>query len=234
MRYNKLFYIELMGLLFLILLLIFTIPIYSKKIPEELVLRVQSILTKNALDWVAIRSYGRDVTLSGLSPTIEEHNKAIQLCKTIHGVRIVYDKISPIVISPYKMNINYDGKVITLDGYMPSIESKKKLFLKLKNIYNSNIIDKIDIVAGEPILWNQFLDIVISNITVLDFTSINIIDNILYISGKISTERELEKLEKTFNSLKDSTFIITNHIMPMDRPANICQAKFNSLLNKKK
>lgn len=237
MKYNKLFYIQLMGLLFLMLILILAIPKYSEKIPNTLVSRVSLILSKNSLDWVSIRSEGRDIILSGLSPSIEEHYRVIKLCNTVFGIRTIYDKISPIVISPYKMNINYDGKRVILDGYLPSIKSKKELFTKLKEIYKSNIVDKVDIGAGEPILWTQFIYMVVSNIKNLDFTSINIIDNRLYISGKIETEKELKKLEDTFQNFqnsKKSKFIIINHIVPMDRPANICQTKFDVLLKKNK
>jgi len=231
---HKNLYAGIIALLLFVLLLSFALSQYSKKIPQELESRVQALLKEHAIEWVEVRSEGRDITLSGLAPTLEEHHKAVELCKSIHGIRSIEDKISPIPIAPYSMSIEYDSKMIILKGYMPSLKSKKALFAKLNTIHNSKVVDKVDIGAGEPAMWSELIDIVISNTHKLDFASFNLIDNKLYMSGRITTEKELKSFNRALTTLKNSPFTIHNNIMPMDRPTKICQAKFDDLLSKEK
>ncbi|MEA2029515.1 MAG: OmpA family protein [Campylobacterota bacterium] len=231
---HKNLYAGLIALLLFILLLSFALAQYSQKIPTELESRVQNLLKEHAIDWVEVRSEGRDITLSGLAPTLEEHHRAVELCQSIYGIRTLEDKISPIPIAPYSMSIEYNDKVITLKGYMPSLKSKEALFAKLKTIHSSKVIDKVDIGAGEPVMWSELIDILISNTHKLDFASFNLIDNKLYMSGRIATQKELKSFNHALTTLKDSPFTIYNNIMPLDRPAKICQAKFDTLLSKEK
>ncbi len=232
---SKLFYTQLFGILLLFLLLLLVVPRYSKIIPKTLVSRVEKILHNNGISWVSIRAEGRDMTLSGIAPTIEEHRRAVNLAKEVRGVRMVYDKISPMFITPYTMNMSYDKSTLTLSGYMPSKKEKRTLLHTLHSIYQeSKIIDKLDIGAGEPEDWSQFITTVAIQIAHLEIASVNIVNKELHISGKIDTEDKKQLLNNALEKFKKHNFIIHNHIVAMDASAKLCQKRFNSLLSQNK
>ena len=232
---SKLFYTQLFGILLLFLLLLLVVPQYSKIIPKTLMSRVEKTLHKNGISWVSVRAEGRDMTLSGIAPTIEEHRRAVKLAQEVGGVRMVYDKISPMFITPYTMDMSYDRGILTLSGYMPSKKQKRTLLRTLNSIYKkTNIIDKLDIGAGEPLDWSKFITTVAMQVAHLEIASVNIVDKELHISGKIDTEDKRQLISHALEKFKKHKFMIHNHIVAMDASAKLCQKRFNSLLSQKK
>ncbi|MCF6205756.1 MAG: BON domain-containing protein [Sulfurovum sp.] len=154
---SKLFYSQLFGLLVLLLLILLVVPKYTKIIPNELKQRIEKILEKENLSWVSVRVENRDVILSGLAPTFEENKQAVWLTQKIKGIRSIDNKISPMLTSPYTMNISYENNKIRLKGYMPNKERKNTLLRKVSNFYGENIVDEINIGAGEPKAWDEFI-----------------------------------------------------------------------------
>jgi OOP family OmpA-OmpF porin len=229
---SKLLLSQLLGLLLLVLLILFVVPKYSKIIPNELEKKVESNLKKDGIKWVDVRCQDRDITISGIAPTIEEHNRAVSLAKDVKGVRRVYDKISPRVTSPYTMDISYDGAIIKLTGYMPSMSSKKLLLDKISNQYNYSYVDEIDIGTGEPKKWSEFITNIIDEIKNFDLVTLNIVGNEVYMSGKIETEKQKTAVMQSINKFKKDNYTISSKITAMDAAAKICQEKFNTLLTK--
>ncbi|MCH9741345.1 MAG: OmpA family protein [Epsilonproteobacteria bacterium] len=229
---SKLFYTQLFGMLLLLLLLLLVVPKYSKVIPKTLTSRVETALQNSGISWTSIRAEGRDITLSGVAPTIEAHKRAVKLAKGVGGVRMVHDKISPMLISPYRMDMSYNGKEITLSGYMPSKEHKKSLLTTLGSIYKAkNIVDKVDIGAGEPLGWREFITTVAMQVVHLEIASVNIVDKELHISGKIETEEKKQLIGNALEKFKQNEYVINNHIVAMDASAKLCQERFNTLLS---
>ena len=232
---SKNFLIQLFGLLLIFLLILLAVPQYSKKIPQELSKRVKQNLQENDINWAAVRVEGRDVMISGIAPNMQEHKKAITLSKDIIGVRFVNDQISPRIITPYTMNINYTNQKLTLKGYIPSYEVKKVLFKKLKDSYTkSQIIDKTIIGSGEPKEWMQLLKVLTKELKNFEVGSINIIDKEIHISGKIKKSNQKKSLEKELALFENKDFIINSHIVALDASAQICQEKLNTLFEKQK
>ncbi|MCK4440668.1 MAG: OmpA family protein, partial [Sulfurovaceae bacterium] len=233
---SKIFFIELLGVLTLLLIMLITVPIYKNRIPKELKKEVQNRLKQNNIEWIAVRAEGRDITLSGIAPTIELHNKAVEITKKIREVRNIYDKISPTIITPYNMSINYKkGKEFIIEGYMPSKKSIENLFQKIKRNYpKSKIIKKVDIGIGEPKNWNKLIKTLSMLLQKLDLVTINIVNKQVTLSGKCQLSSQKNKILQQLNSLKSKGFIIKQHIVAMDEPNQICQKKFNTLLSKEK
>ena len=231
---SKLFYSQLFGLLLIFLLILLVVPKYTKIIPNELKQRIEKQLEKENLGWVSVRVKDRDVTLSGLAPTFEENKQAVWLTKSVKGIRIIDNKISPMLISPYNMKISYDGKNIKLKGYMPTKERKSILIEKVSTYYGRNIIDEIDIGAGEPKAWDGFILTVAKEMQKFDLSSVVISDKVLHVSGKIGTEEARVKVEKSLNSFTDKGFKIHCHMVALDASARVCQEEFNRLLGKEK
>jgi len=231
---SKLFYTQLFGLLLLLLLVLLVVPKYTKIIPSILKHRVETVLEKNNLHWVSVRVHDRDVILSGVSPTVEEHKRAVKLSKKVSAIRSVTDKISPMFIAPYTMDIAYNGKKLHLKGYMPSKLSKELLLSKVSSIYGDALVDEIDIGSGEPKAWGEFIRTVVEEMKKFDISSVNIVDEKLHISGKIATEEKRVAVEQNLNSFNKKGYEIHCHMVAMDAAAKVCQEKFNALLGKEK
>ena len=232
---SRLFYSQLFGVLLIVLLLLFSVPRYLKSIPEALTKKVSKNLSDRQLNWASVRVNGRDVILSGVAPSIGEHDKAVQSAKDVFGVRDVIDNISPEVITPYTLNILIDKKDVKIEGYMPTKEAKKELLSLIKEHYPKlNIIDGIDIGTGNPPLWNDLVLKITEGLKNLDASSVHIVDNEVQISGKIKTEKEKETFTETLKHFENNPYKINTHIVSMDRPIIVCQEKFNSILAKQK
>jgi OOP family OmpA-OmpF porin len=231
---SKIFYSQLFGLLLLLLLVLLVVPKYMNVIPTVLKQRVDKKFTDNGLKWVAVRVKNRDVTLSGIAPTLDEHTKAVRLAKEQRGIRLVVDKISPRLMIPYSLNLSYDGEMLKLQGYMPSKVQKSELLQKVKVLYGNTYIDEVDIASGEPIEWNAFVFTLLQEMKKFELSSVNIVDQELHISGKIRTNEKKEEVEKSLNTFTKDGFVIHSHVVSMDAAARVCQEKFNLLLGKKK
>jgi len=231
---SKIFYSQLFGLLLLLLLILMVVPKYTKIIPNELKQRIENKLQEEKLSWVSVRVENRDVILSGLAPTFEENKQAVWLTKSVKGVRDIENKISPMLISPYRMDITYDGKNIRLKGYMPSKERKSLLLTQVSNFYGQNVVDEIDIGAGEPKAWDEFILTTAKEMKNFALSSVNISDKTLHVSGKIETEEGRKKVEEKLKSFSSKGYGIHCHMVALDAAAKVCQEKFNALLSKEK
>jgi len=232
---SKLFYIQLFGILSLILILLIVVPIYRDKIPKKLTFEVRDKLQKKGLNWVAVRAKGRDIVLSGLAPTIEDHKEAVFIAEHVIGVRLVDDKISPTVTTPYTMRMEYRDKELIFKGYMPSKESMHRFFNKVQESYpHLKIIKKVDIGSGEPKEWESLVSTISLLFKELDIAVVNIVDRQVSFSGKCQTTEQEEEIHQYLNEFRDIGFVIQSHIIAMDETWKVCQKNFNKLLSKQK
>ena len=232
---SRLLYGQLFGILLIVVLLLFAVPRYLKSIPETLTKKVSKNLSDKQLSWTAVRANGRDIILSGVAPTIEEHDKAVQSAKDVFGVRDVVDKISPELITPYTLNMSINSNEIKLEGYMPTKEDKEALLSLIKEQYpKEKLIDGIDIGTGNPKSWNELVLTIAEGLKGLDASSVHIVDDEVQISGKIKTQKEKDIFTVALKQFENNPYKINTHIVSMDRPIIICQEKFNKLLSKQK
>jgi OOP family OmpA-OmpF porin len=231
---SKLLYSQFFGLLLLSLLLLFIVPKYTKEIPQMLIKNIENQLIEKKISWVSVRAEGRDITVSGIAPSIEAHTNVLKLIQNVFGVRVVLDKISPKIIIPYAFKLRINSKELFIEGYMPSVEAKKEL-LKLCNSHYTHrkIIDNVDVASGNPSLWNSFIFSLVKEMKKLDVALVNVVDSRAQISGKVKSQ----KLKKEFiSSMKhfDKNYEILEHLVSMDEPLKVCQQQFNKLLKYQK
>ncbi|SFV64216.1 Outer membrane protein A precursor [hydrothermal vent metagenome] len=233
---SKIFYTQLFGILLLLLIIVTAVPIYKDKIPKVLTEEIQNRLHQNKIDWVAVRAEGRDITLSGIAPTIKLHNQAIKIVEQVEGVRIVEDKISPKLIIPYGMKIDYKkNKELIFKGYMPSKESIDNLYKRVESKYSqSKLIKQIDIGTGEPKNWEELIIVLSLLLQDLDLATINIVDTQISLSGKCQNSKIKEKIVKHLQNFENIGYTIQQRIIAMDESTKVCQEKFNTLLSKNK
>jgi len=232
---SKLLYSQLLGLFMIIAIIGFSVPLLKDKIPKKLKTKVEKSLKKHNLNWVAVRANGRDIILSGVAPTIEEHHKALDLTQKIIEVRLVTDKITPSIISPYSMSINYRDKTLSLKGYMPSKKSLDNL-LKIvdKTFDKTKVINQIDIGTGQPKKWERLVSTLLLILNRLNLGVVNIIDTQVTLSGQTNTTKTKEKIISSLNHFKKIGYRLKIHIVALDESAKVCQEKFNNILSHNK
>ena len=196
-------------------------------------LNTQQNLKENGLDWVAVRAEGRDIILSGVAPTIALHQQAVEIAEEFRGVRVVYDNISPTVITPYSMNISYRDRELVFKGYMPSKESIEILFRYISKKYPTyKIVKQLDVGTGEPKEWESLVMIVSSLLLEkLDLGVVNIVDSKVTFFGKYQTSEQENEILLYLSEYKNIGFDIESHIVAMDEGLQVCQKKFNQLLS---
>ena len=232
---SKLFYTQLFGILALLVILLVTIPIYTNKIPKELTKEVQTNLQENGLNWVAVRAKGRDITLFGVAPTIALHQKAVGITEQSRGVRVVYDKISPTIITPYSMSIKYNENELIFSGYMPSKMSRDELFEQVEMIYpNLKITKEVDIGTGEPKEWESLILVISLLMEKLDLGMAHIIDKEVVFSGKCQTMQQESEILLYLEEYQGMGFKIKSRVVAMDEAIHVCQEKFKELLSNEK
>ena len=229
---SKIFYTQLFGILALFVILLIAIPLYTNKIPKVLTQEVQTNLKENGLNWVAVRAKERDITLSGVAPSIALHQKAVALTEQSRGVRTVYDKISPTVITPYSMNISYQDEEFIFKGYMPSQKSIDELFASIHDIHPTfKIIKEVDIGTGEPIEWESLIFVASILLEKLELGIVNIVDKEVSFSGKCQTMQQESEILLYLEEYRGMGFDIKSRVVAMDEASHVCQKKFNKLLS---
>lgn len=233
---SKIFYTQLFGVLLIILIMLIAIPIYKEKIPKKLSNEIQKRLQEKGIDWVAVRVESRDITLSGVAPTIALHNQAINIAKETIGIRRVLDKISPTIITPYSMNIEYKkGEKLIFRGYMPSKESIENLYKRIESEHpQSKLIKQIDIGTGEPKSWEELIVILSLLLQDLDLATVNIVDTQISLSAKCQNSKTKEKIVEHLRNFESRGYTIQQRIVAMDESTKVCQDKFNTLLSSQK
>lgn len=232
---SRLFYSQFFGVLLIVLLLLLAVPFYMKSIPKVLSKRVEDRLVSNDLNWSVVDVEGRDITLSGVAPSIESHHKAVQLAGEVLGVRDVHDEISPRVIMPYTLDISLKKKEIKVEGFLPTKEAKNQLLGVIKKTYLAReVIEQIDIGTGNPKSWMELISKLTVGLKALDAASINIVDEEVSISGKIKTEKQKKLFEASLKSFENNPYKIDTRIVAMDTPILVCQKKFDQLLKSQK
>jgi OOP family OmpA-OmpF porin len=232
---SRLFYSQLFGILLIVLILMLAVPRYLKSIPDTLGKKVSKGLSEKQLNWTSVRVNGRDIILSGVAPSIEEHEQAVAVAEEVFAVRSVVDKISPEVITPYTLNIITTKDDIKLDGYMPTKEDKEELFLLIKDRYpKKKLEDGIDIGTGNPASWKELIVTMLEGLQGLDASTVHIVDDEVQISGKIKTQEAKDAFKATLKEFENNPYKINTHIVSMDRPIIVCQEKFNKLLSNQK
>jgi OOP family OmpA-OmpF porin len=219
--------IQLIGLLLLCLSLVYFIPILQQNVPNIIKNNVYETLKKEGLLWVAVQVEGRDVTLRGNTLDREQHQQAVDLSHSLWFVKKVNNEITPKFIEPYVMNIHWDGKYFSVDGYIQNKQDKQKLRQHFKN---SNNQDQLKIGLGAPEHWSELRTLILKHITQLKSASVRMIDKSIYIAGKADTHKQITQLQQALQPFKKYDYHIMTHIISLDETAIICQKRFDELL----
>jgi len=233
--------IQVMGILIILLLLFFSLPFATEYVSKRIEDRVQLDLAEKGLTWVKIQADGRDISLSGYTLDVEEHQQALATVRATQWVRKIDNNITPPrLIKPYTLTIDWDGKGLRLDGYVASDKDKAIIEQKIITKFAGKTVEnKLTVAIGSPPDWATLTTELLEKIAPFEFASIQMVDETIYISGKTQTSRDVNVLEdsiRPFSRQASSSqgYVFKNRVVALDQKVIICQETFSRLLKNDK
>ena len=97
---------------------------------------------------------GTDLTVAGETETVDTYHQVVSAIrgKLPQGVKLVSEKITPPVVSPYAWSAVHDGKEVVLSGYIPSDKAREEVVGLAKKTFGK-VVDKISSPKAPPINW---------------------------------------------------------------------------------
>jgi OOP family OmpA-OmpF porin len=227
----KAWHIQILGILALALLFILALPIFNH-IPATLQAHLTQQLAEKGHDWVSVTVKGRDVTLSGNAPTTETSFAALKVAKKYNPLLHINDQITPRIIQPYSMKMDWNGKSLLLDGYLPDKASYNRLLetahQALGGEGKKDLQNNLVLGAGAPENWEQLLNNSLQALLTLQQGNVEIINHSFYFAGQTPYSAERDKIMQNFAQYKH--YQQTLHIIATDEKDRVCQSKFEQLL----
>ncbi|MFG1430503.1 OmpA family protein [Xanthobacter sp. V2C-8] len=110
-----------LGLLALSVLAVATLMLARRPIEEDLSRSAEAVLARSGESWATAQFEGRDATLEGESLAEEARAKVRASLENMFGVRTVRDATTLLPERrPFTFSAVKDGRMISLDGYVPS------------------------------------------------------------------------------------------------------------------
>ena len=225
----KAWQIQTLGILALILLFILTIPVFANRIPSVLQTYLSQNLSEQGYDWVRVDIKGRNVILTGNAPTTEQSFAALKVVEKYSPVLRINDQITPRIIQPYSMNMDWNGKLLTLNGYI-SNQASYTQFTELieQHLTRENLQANPELGAGAPENWQKIIETSLLGLLKLQQGRIEIINQSLYFAGQTPYSAERDEILQSFEQYKQYQKKL--HIVAADENSKICQNKFKKLL----
>lgn len=220
----------LIGLSLLALLFVVATPYFAARIPAALETSTREKLHANGINWARVETSGRDIIISGVAPNPPNYQQALQLPESIAGVRNVVNHMQKRLISPYTMNLNWDGQQLKAEGFLPDEASYRQIGQLVTQTYGGEAEGKLQLASGEPAGWSKLLETLLPNLRQLERAHVNITDQQIDIAGKTASSVIRDQFTQSLEGFREQGYTLDLHIVATDAAAMICQQKFNELL----
>ncbi len=225
----KAWQIQILGSLALALLFILTIPIFAQRIPTRLQTYLTQDLSQQGYDWVRVNVKGRNITLTGNAPTTETSFAAVKVIQKYTPVLRLDDQITPRIIRPYSMNMDWDGAQLIVKGYVPDQASHDQFIETIgRHIGQENFKGVLELGAGAPENWQKLMDTSLQALLKLQQGRIEITNQALYFAGQTPYSAKRDEIIQSFTQYVQYQKKL--HIVASDENSKICQNKFKNLL----
>lgn len=236
---QKAWAIQWAGLAAVLLLLAITLPHYARVIPARIAAHTQQHLHEQGMSWATVQAKpasGRDVVIIGRAPDADKHRQAIAAAQSLWFVRQVDDDISPRVIEPYTLHLQWDGKTLSLDGYVSSDATRAELAAQISAAFGNDAdLKNLQTGSGAPQGWQTVIsNILLQEIQPLESASIRMVDKTIRFAGKVATTSEIEALRKALEPAEIQGYEVSINMVARDDAAVACQQEFDRLLSQEK
>ena len=220
--------IQLIGILFILLLFFFSLPLFTEYISLTINTKIEQSLKEENLSWVKVSTSEREVTLSGETTQSDEHQKALQVVRSLWFVKHVKDDINPLVVKPYRMDAQWNGEKLSLEGYVSNNKEREKFEQEIsKSFTGKKVVFNVTTAQGAPDDWIELNTALLKEIINLPLASIRVIDKTIRIAGKVETSEEIKNLQQKISVFKKQGYAVNFQVVALDAAMVICQKKFN-------
>lgn len=224
--------IQITGVLFMLVLVVYSIPRLSPIITKMIDKEVNTSLEKNGFTWANATVNDRNVRVHGSTLSPEAHQEALQNVRTNWFVKNVQDDIQPKAVFPYTMDMQWNGSELTVKGYVPSGEDKLVLLKHIKTLFNENVdVSAVNVAVGAPDSWMELNQQLLRNLRTLQLAKINITNNRIDIAGRADKTKELQQFKETVEAIAGESFIVESHLFAADHSKLVCGKTFKDLLD---
>lgn len=233
----------LLGLLALALLIWLCLRNHAPEIQAELQTATNGALTEQSYSWANATADGREITLTGIAPSLAAKEDAGRIAADIEGVRTVTNNLEVLTaISPYVTQAKYDGSKLLLTGHVPNEEARTSVVNEAENLFsNATIIDKLTIGAGHANGWRDAFSRGMKNLAQLNNGMTQVEDLKLIVRGRAADIAHKNTLDKAVIAPLTGNFTASSEITaPQPKPVTApkpvvaaisCQKEFNNALS---
>ncbi len=229
--------ILLLGLIALGVLAFFCIRPGASAIEVDLVDRVHRQLISRDIVWATVTTDGRELRLSGSAPSPALRDQAGEIAKQTWGVRsvdnqLIVSKAAPLP-DPYELTIIYDGKDVTLKGYVVDEAARSAMINAASNATDGAVMDQLDIAAGAPVDWNT----VVAGVMLVDLdryqeVTSRLTKSTLSVAGRTSAVKLRDQLQQNITRKLPQHYSLAFDVTVAESVAAglNCQKEFDQLL----
>lgn len=184
------------GVLATILLTALALQMKSRIIEQDLQSKAMAELSEN-YNWAAVELDGRDLTLSGQSPSEDAITEALQLADDAYDVRVAKSVATLLPIAdPFAMSaVKADNKVV-LSGSIPDDKTRKSITDAAIAAYaGSEIVDEMKLARGAPEGFGDLAEFGIGQLTGLN-------EGIAKVSGSELSVEGIAKDKAAFDAVQ--------------------------------
>lgn len=188
----------LWGLLPLLAIGVLVVWLTEDRIEQDLTQRSVVALRDAGIDWARPEFSGRDGSINGEAPSVDERLKAIEVVRQVYGVRRVEDRLSlKRVVSPFTWSGSHRKSKLRLKGFVPSSQLKSSIGGLVKAKFPQvDIDDELEVARGapDPQKWFGQVSYSIGLLSRLSEGQVSLVDNKLSISGAARDEAAYKAL----------------------------------------
>lgn len=158
--------------------------------PVEADLRARTLEQLQARHgWASISASGRDLRISGLAPDEAAVASAVELSRSVKGVRVVEPAAElPAIADPFAASVTYDGRKVTLTGNVANDEMRAGILDAVKGaLPEVEVNDALEWARGAPQGFAPLMAYGIAQLGGLKSGEISVSGTTLSVGGEAST-----------------------------------------------
>lgn len=195
----------------------------------------QSALSGANYSWASVSFDGRDASLTGVAPSEEDRQLAVELVGSIAGVRSVE---SAITIGEFVRELRAvrTSGLVTLSGKVPSEDTRSLILRHVRNLFSSDsLADKLEVQGGpEDATWTRVVSDGVSLLPQLRAGEMRLVNRDISLRGTVDKPSLRDSLRKSLADLLPEGYTSTTEISVPEAPRSLtaeeCQTELANLV----
>ncbi len=219
------------GVIPLALVVLLTLYLKPAPIAEDLASRAADVLAGQDLAWAKVAVDGRDLILSGISPSEQAQAQARDLVADVWGVRRLIDETTLLAMaSPFLWSARLDGDSIFMTGNVPSSQARADLLSAAQSILPGHTVDDSALVAArgvsDPQVWSEATAFALSQLAGLESGEVSLDDLMLSVSGSARSSDIYESLLDALAEPPEGVTVAVSPLLPPLVTPNVLEVTF--------